>query len=105
MFLHALVGKKEVELVIENQGVSIHSDVLTAYQQGRWGVTKRGTAGETGPGIGLFASRRFMEIQEGSMQVQQREGGGTRVVLRLRRILGNTYAVPVEHSREGRSGR
>jgi len=105
VFLHALVGKKEVELVIENQGVSIHSDVLAAYQQGRWGVTKRGTAGETGPGIGLFASRRFMEIQEGSMQVQQREGGGTRVVLRLRRILGNTYAVPVEHSREGRSGR
>lgn len=37
VFLHALVGKKEVELVIENQGVSIHSDVLAAYQQGRWG--------------------------------------------------------------------
>ncbi|MBN2858917.1 MAG: PAS domain-containing protein [Sphaerochaetaceae bacterium] len=100
--LHALVGQKEVKLVIENRGVSIDSEVLTAYEQGRWGITKRGTAGEVGPGIGLFASRRFMNLQDGSMHVQQREGGGTRVVLRLRRILGSSYVAPMELEPERR---
>lgn len=100
--LHALVGQREVKLVIENRGVSIDSDVLTAFEQGRWGMTKQGTAGERGPGIGLFASRRFMELQNGSMQVQQREGGGTRVVLMLRRILGSSYIAPSAREPEGR---
>ena len=100
--LSVLIGPSEAQVVIENEGVTIGSDVLSAIEQERWGMRKRGTTGEIGPGIGLFATRRFMHHQEGEMQISQRQNGGTRAVLRLRRLIG-TFAgdSPVPGSRAG----
>ncbi len=87
--LQALIGFDNVKIVIEDTGVTISRDMLQAFEQDRWGMTRMGTGGEAGPGIGLYASRRFVSLQGGVLQVQQRETGGTRVILTLKRVLSD----------------
>ncbi len=72
-----------IHITIENEGVSIPEDVLDVLKGDGWGVKSDGVDGESGPGIGLFASQRFIRWLDGAMQVVQRDGGGTRVSLRL----------------------
>ncbi len=92
--LSVLIEQREVSVVIENDGVTIDGDVLSAIEQERWGMTKRGTSGEVGPGIGLFATRRFMRYLEGELQLFPRQNGGTRAVLRMRRLAGGLAGTP-----------
>lgn len=72
----------EVQIVVENRGEPIDSEALRAFEEGRWGVTRMGSAGEKGPGIGLYASALFMKKMTGSMDITALEQG-TRVVLSL----------------------
>lgn len=72
----------EVQIVVENRGEPIDPEALRAFEEGRWGVTRMGSAGEKGPGIGLYASALFMKKMTGSIDVTALEQG-TRVVLSL----------------------
>ena len=69
-----------VQIVVENRGEPIDPEALQAFEEGRWGVTRMGSAGEKGPGIGLYASALFMRKMDGSMEITALEQG-TRVVL------------------------
>ncbi|MBN2858916.1 MAG: PAS domain S-box protein [Sphaerochaetaceae bacterium] len=69
-----------VQVVVENRGEPIDPEALRAFEEGRWGVTRMGSAGEKGPGIGLYASALFMKKMAGSMEIAALKQG-TRVVL------------------------
>ncbi len=83
------VNKSSLRIQVENDGVSIDSDTIRSHLDGLWGVTRMGTSGESGPGVGLYASRKFVERMTGSMSIQAKEEGGTRVVISLQRAFPN----------------
>ncbi len=71
-----------LQLSVENRGEPIDPKALEAFQNGMWGVTCMGSAGEKGPGIGVYASARFMKKMGGSLQIIALDDG-TRAVLTL----------------------
>ncbi len=88
-----LIGYAEVKVIVEDRGTTIDRETLKAFEQGRWAMANQGTSAEQGPGIGLFAARRFMDIQGGSLVVQQRNRGGTRVTVTLKRVLSDPAGI------------
>ena len=79
------VNKFEVLYILEDEGIGIDDAALQALEEGRWGVTRMGTAGEKGVGMGLYATKLFMLAQGGSLEVARRESGGTRAILNVQR--------------------
>ncbi len=79
------IQPKNVQITIENGGVSIGTEVLKAFSEGRWGVQTLGTAGEKGPGLGLFATKKFLEYLGGTLVLVPCHPNGTRVVLYFKR--------------------
>ncbi len=75
---------KQVTIEVGNRA-SVDEEVMRAFQEGRWGVTRKGTAGESGPGLGLLAGRRFMQWMNGDLSISTDETHGTRVTLTLNR--------------------
>ncbi len=79
------VSDEKVSIIVEDEGFGIDDDALAAFVKGKWGITKMGTAGESGPGIALYASKKFLEWMGGEMMVERKEGVGTRVSVIVRR--------------------
>ncbi len=72
--LKAALEDDIVRLDIENQGDPIPGEVIAAVQDRRWGVVTMGSAGEKGPGIGLYASQMFMKKMGGDLYLSGRRG-------------------------------
>ncbi len=62
-----------IEIFNECEGIS--DEVLTMFSTKGWGVKTVGTGGEKGSGLGLYASRCYMEWIGGVLRLMRVEGG------------------------------
>lgn len=70
----ARVATTAVQVLVSDRGPGIDPGMHeTIFQRGFRGQTHEGRAG---PGLGLFIARWLMDEQEGSLQVEDRPGGG-----------------------------
>ncbi|NCB01164.1 MAG: hypothetical protein EOM67_03230 [Spirochaetia bacterium] len=71
------IEKEDIIVTVTDEGDGIPVQVLQAFEQDRWGVTTMGTNGEKGPGIGLYATKRFIQAQHGKLNIRKNSPMGT----------------------------
>jgi PAS domain S-box-containing protein len=81
----ALVSADWIEVAVEDRGIGIapgdHERIFERFFQGETGDRRR----FGGIGLGLYIARQLARAQGGEMSASSRPGGGTRMLLRLRR--------------------
>ncbi|TCB35676.1 HAMP domain-containing histidine kinase [Acinetobacter sp. ANC 4910] len=75
--ISAEVTSKGVEIAIQDTGLGMTAQQIEQLFQPRLTVSFKGTDGEKGMGLGLVLCKRFVEINQGKIQVQSKEGEGT----------------------------
>lgn len=84
------VEQKNVLLSISDEGDGFPHHVLVAFDQDKWGITTMGSMGEKGPGIGLYATKRFIHAQNGTIAIKKNRPMGTIVEITIPRAIGAT---------------
>jgi signal transduction histidine kinase len=72
-----------VEVSVEDSGVGISQDAIKKIFDFHTKHSTRGTAGETGSGLGLAVCREFVERNGGSIDVESKPGKGSKFNVRL----------------------
>jgi signal transduction histidine kinase len=75
-------GNGHCYIMVEDSGVGMSPYMIDQILQGK-GVSRPGTRGERGTGLGLALCHEFVKLMNGSMQIESEEGEGTRVLIRL----------------------
>jgi signal transduction histidine kinase len=87
VLLNVEIQKESILISIHDAGDGFAPHVLSAFEQDKWGVTTMGTQGEKGAGIGLYATKRFIQAQRGNICIKQNEPIGTIVEITIPRAL------------------
>ena len=74
---------RNLVITVADKGIGIPKAILDELFTMEGTQTSRGTADETGTGLGLLLCREFLEKNEGSIQVESTESGGTRFHISL----------------------
>ncbi len=72
-----------VEITIQDTGLGMTEAQIEQLFQRRIAVSFKGTAGEKGTGLGLVLCKRFVELNQGEIQVTSKEGEGTQFTVVL----------------------
>jgi len=80
------IGRRNVKFSIVNEGKGIPQWVLHEVMNGQWGISLPGTLGEKGPGIGLYASKFFLKLQGGNLEIENLPEVGPRVSFQMPRF-------------------
>lgn len=75
--ISAKVTEKGVEISIQDTGLGMTPQQIKQLFQPRLTVSFKGTDGEKGMGLGLVLCKRFVEINQGEIEVHSKEGEGT----------------------------
>jgi len=76
--------RDSVTLVVEDQGPGLPADVREALSSGVMAVSRVGTAGENGNGYGLMLAQDYVREMGGTLEIEERSGGGLSARIRLR---------------------
>lgn len=75
--LRAFSTSEDVRIEIEDSGIGMsHSEVDSLFS-GAGSMTKQGTAGEKGAGLGMYLCREFISLNDGSMEIRSVPGEGS----------------------------
>lgn len=75
-------GNGHCRIVVEDSGIGMPPRMIEQIIEGK-GMSRPGTKGERGTGLGLALCHEFVSRMNGSMQIESEEGEGTRVLIRL----------------------
>jgi len=78
-------GKKDDKIIItiEDNGIGIHENNLKKLFHIENQVKSKGTAGESGSGLGLILCKEFVEKNDGTLKVESEHGKGSRFIITL----------------------
>ncbi|MFM7021526.1 MAG: two-component regulator propeller domain-containing protein [Flavobacteriales bacterium] len=85
----------EILIRIQDTGVGMTKEQIDNAFRIDKNASSRGTAGETGTGLGLIIIREFLETNKGSIQIESEPGKGSTFTVRVPRFRS---AVPLEGS-------
>lgn len=83
-----------ITLCIADNGIGISAGQMEQLFRLNWKSVSQGTAGEKGIGLGLVIAKNFVEINNGSIEVDSEQGKGARFCLKLPAY--NGPAIPPE---------
>ncbi|QOI96121.1 MAG: hypothetical protein HRU69_00910 [Flammeovirgaceae bacterium] len=74
-----VTGKNHNQAIITvtDQGIGMSEDYLRRVLNHEHVVLKKGTANEKGTGLGLILCRKFIELNEGTLEIHSEENAGT----------------------------
>jgi len=75
--------KKNIVLCIADTGMGMSKERITQILEESKVVSKKGTNGESGLGLGLQFSKRFINILKGELRIESTEGKGTKFLISL----------------------
>lgn len=75
--IRAEKSEHTVDLYIQDTGLGMTQKQIDELFQTRLTASLKGTAGETGMGLGLVLCQRFVDLNHGEISVQSKEGEGT----------------------------
>lgn len=87
-----------VETVIEDNGIGMSEDFLAHVYESFVRERTSTVSGIQGTGLGLPIAKELVDLMRGTIQIESRQGEGTRVTVRLPHRIG---AAPAERSCEG----
>ncbi|WP_087087240.1 sensor histidine kinase [Acinetobacter pittii] len=77
VFIEARQADKNIEIIVRDTGLGMTKKQMTNLFHPRITASFKGTAGEKGAGLGLSLCKRFVEINQGQIDVSSKEGVGT----------------------------
>ena len=77
VIMSAEKSKHGIDIYIEDNGLGMTQSQIDELFQPRLTVSFKGTAGEKGMGLGLVLCQRFVDLNQGEISVQSKEGEGT----------------------------
>lgn len=83
-----------VVLEVADRGPGLPGDVRAALGSGTPACSRPGTGGEPGSGFGLLLATEHVRAMGGNLELEPREGGGLRALLRLPLHAGGAAAAP-----------
>ncbi|HOD41348.1 MAG TPA: HAMP domain-containing sensor histidine kinase, partial [Candidatus Wallbacteria bacterium] len=84
IIIAAAVEKDTAAVIVKDNGVGMKSEVVDGiFNFDRYNHISKGTAGETGTGLGLLICREFAELNGGAMRITSSPGNGTEVKLTM----------------------
>ena len=86
-----------VNIYIQDTGLGMSQSQIDALFQPRLTASFKGTAGEKGMGLGLVLCQRFVDLNQGKISVQSKEGEGTTFKVSLPLALNEHQALSVEN--------
>ncbi len=95
--IEIIIKKAQTEAVIQvqDQGIGIPRDQLEHVTEAFYMVDKARSRKSGGSGIGLSLCKAIAQAHHGTLEIESRQSGGTRVTLRL------PAQIPAEESRQG----
>jgi two-component system phosphate regulon sensor histidine kinase PhoR len=78
-------GADEVVLSVTDKGIGIASENLARVTEKFFREDNEITRGREGNGLGLYLTKSLLELMEGGLRIESRQGYGTRVTLTFRR--------------------
>lgn len=83
IYIQAYKDQKMVVIEISDQGIGMDCNTqLTLFNQDKR-ESRPGTDNELGTGIGLVLCKEFIEKQYGSLDIESKEGEGTKVIVKI----------------------
>ena len=79
-----------VDIYIQDTGLGMTASQIDELFSPRLTISFKGTAGEKGTGLGLVLCKRFVDLNQGTISVQSKEGAGTTFKVSLP-IASNTH--------------
>lgn len=70
-------------IAVEDSGLGMDEETLNGIFKLNKSVRKKGTAGETGSGLGLILCKEFVEKNNGKIFIESQKGKGTKVFVEL----------------------
>ena len=77
VFIEARQADKNIEITVRDTGLGMTEQQMANLFHPRITASFKGTAGEKGAGLGLSLCKRFVEINQGQINVNSKEGVGT----------------------------
>jgi signal transduction histidine kinase len=71
----------QTEISIEDNGVGMSQDALENLLQQTSKNSTKGTAGESGSGMGLMITKEFINKHKGTLHVESQEGKGSKFTI------------------------
>lgn len=81
--LQVRAESKHIRLAVEDQGPGLEPAQMSQLAAGKPLLSKRGSAGESGAGLGLGICRDLLRLQQSDLKVTPREGHGARFYFHL----------------------
>jgi len=83
--VQVIIQRQTVMFAVNDDGIGFDEASMHAFEADTWGVKHVGTAGEKGPGLGLYVARRCMMHMEGMLKIESKVGAGSTVMLIVNR--------------------
>jgi len=98
VFIEARQADKNIEITVRDTGLGMTEKQMTNLFHPRITASFKGTAGEKGAGLGLSLCKRFVEINQGQINVSSKEGVGTAFKVLLPSAQESHEALTEHHS-------
>lgn len=92
----AMTGPETMRLAVQDRGIGIPTDRRSHVFDGSYQAHTN--ADGSGLGLGLYLSRKIIELHGGRIEAEFPEGGGTRVVLHFPTHISTALGLEVPHS-------
>ena len=83
VYIEAKQCDDQVEICVRDTGLGMSKAQIKDVFQPNLKVSLQGTSGEKGTGLGLVLCKRFVDLNQGKMQVSSKQGQGTTVRVSL----------------------
>ena len=81
--ISAYLQDSEIEIIVADTGIGIKAEVLNRLFRIDENITTKGTAGETGTGLGLIICKELIEKNSGTIRVESTVGEGTTFIITI----------------------
>lgn len=77
VILRAEMQQEQVHIYIQDTGLGMTKNQIDTLFEPKITFSRQGTLGEKGTGLGLVLCKRFIDLNQGQISVQSKEGEGT----------------------------
>ena len=77
------IANRSIMVVVQDSGIGMPANLLQKLFRLEENYSSKGTAGESGTGLGLILSKDYIEMNDGTIEVSSEPGKGSRFTIRL----------------------
>src|SRR5690606_10252017 len=96
VILDAEMEGEQVKITVQDTGLGMTDEQIQNLFKPNLVVTVKGTSEEKGAGLGLVLCKRFIDLNQGQIRVESREGHGTTFTVHLPKVINEHQALVIE---------